>query len=308
MGRPSQNIHSDIATALSGCPAAQARAAADLFLQEVPDLRPSSLSTLTGDGFPLICTFTTADTALRWTADLRPRGDRRLRRIATQDAFRRLTQHRTTLPQGGEARYGAWLGGRIATDGTKTYKFYQDPNAQTATVVGPIQSQSFAGFHPRLQMIGYGPSTDRREFYYRFDDSSPRLLKRLLETASLGARFKDTEAIIDANARKPIDATLPGGAMGASFAFDNDTAVPQLTLYFFARAFWGTDAAIRRNFITLLQSAGRDPLPYAAASAPLSARKKLRTFHDMAALSVTENGHAWGVGLRPISAQSNQIF
>lgn len=306
MGRYSQTIHPDIATALSGCPAPQASAAAALFQQEVPDLNPSPNSTLTGDGFPLVCTFTTADTALRWTADLRPKGDRRQRRIATQNAFHRLTRHQTSLLQGGDARYGAWLGGRIATDGAKTYKFYQDPDAKMANRAGPIRSHAFAGFRPRLQMIGYGPGTERREYYYRFDDSSPRLLKRLLETAGLAARFKDTLDIIDNHARNPIDTTLPGGAMGASFAFDDDATVPQLTLYFFARAFWGPDAAIRDNFIALLQSAGRDQHPYAAASAPLRRRHNLRTFHDMAALSVTANGHAWGVGLRPTSAQSNQ--
>ena len=292
-------------TALSGCAPKQVAAAKGLFQRELPDLRAHPNSILTGDGFPLVCTFTTADCALRWTADLSPEGDNRRRADLTVQAFGRLTGTAFDLPHPGTASFGAWLGGRVGCDGELSFKLYKEPGDSDGC--GPLNMPSLAGFQPKLRMIGYGAEQDVREYYYRFEDSTPYLLKCLMAIAEQSHRFRDVMELIERNARRPTDSALPGRAIGASFAFVNGGSLPLLTIYFFARALWGSDAAIRRRFIPILQAAGQRTKPYAQASAPIGARRKLHTLHDMAALTIAPDGHAWSIGLRPMPGDICQI-
>lgn len=298
------NLHPDIRFALSCYPIPQRTLLRPVLARLGINARQGR-SHLTGDGFPFELSFTTADDDLRWTCEL------------DSDATAPERLHRTRAVYGalgGEdcgdgtspRRFGAWLGGRQPRDGTASYKLYLDPGPPPPGA--PLPPDDLAGFHPSLRMIGLGPAAGRREYYYRFQSANTHLLRRLAATAGLAHRVRDLMGILrDTSGRTPEE-LLMRGSLGVSYAFAHDAAAPQMTLYFFARTLWGSDAAIRRGFLQLLDDAGRDIAPYATVTEPLRDHRRSCTWHGMAALTLTDTHHGWGIGLRPIADPTAQPY
>lgn len=292
------SLHPDIRFALSCFPAAQADGALSV-LSDLGIASGKGKSGLTGDGLPFEVSFTTADDDLRWTCDLCSTATAPERLAQTRTAFARLggmNAEPVTRPH----RFGAWLGGRQTQNGQQSFKLYLDPGDDAPPPDAPLPRGDVAGFRPVLQMIGLGPDAARREYYYRFQSASPHLLRRLAMIAGLGHRAGDLLDILDdASARSPDD-LLMRSSVGVSYAFASDGARPQLTVFLFARALWGSDAAIRSAFLHQMAAAGRDACAYAAATAPLRDYRRSCTWHGMAALTLTDTHHGWGIGLRPV--------
>lgn len=292
------NLHPDISFALAGFPPAQ-RAGAQGVLAGLGIASVPGQSTLTGDGFPFELSFTTADDDLRWTCELNCAGTAQDRMVQTSRIYAGLGGS-LSLPLPAPRRFGAWLGGRHKRDGQSSYKLYLDPGTAAPPPSAPLPADDVAGFRPSLRMIGVGPDPERREYYYRFQSGNSHLLRRLASVAGLGHRAGDLMDILRAQAGRGPDDLLLRGAIGVSFAYAGPDAAPQMTLYLFARTLWGSDAVIRRAFLRILDSAGRNPDAYAAATAPLHDLRRSCTWHGMVALTMTDTHHGWGIGLRPI--------
>lgn len=252
-------------------------------------------SGLTGDGFPFELSFTSADDDLRWTCALAGHATAQDRMVVTSRVFEKLGGV-VPCPLPVPHRFGAWLGGRHGTDGQTRYKLYLDPGFGPAPPDAPLGTGAVSGFRATLQMIGYGPDAGRREFYYRFQSAGSHLLRCLAARAGLQHRADDLFVILKRQAgHRPWDRT----SIGVSYICQDGQIAPQITVFLFARSLWGSDAAIRPAFLNCLTKAGRNPDPYAAASAPLHVYRRSCTWHGMVALTLTETDHFWGIGLRP---------
>lgn len=263
-------------------------------------------SELTGDGFPVELSFTTADDALRWTFDPAAHLPVGHRRPATMAALRRLggsfdsATLGAALEGAGAQRFGAWLGGRhnLEADAYKLYlEWGEGPDAKAAlSALGLPAPEGAADL--TTQMLGLGPGATRCEVYHRLEPR-PEELARLLAPVGLESRADELRDAIEASYGHPLRGRLPGGRIGVSYVVEDGCPAPIVTLYFFARILWGGDARIRARMIDLLEAAGRDAGPYAAASRALSRRNVAETRHGLVGLTLSENGLAWSVGVRP---------
>ncbi|MCQ0092524.1 hypothetical protein [Roseovarius sp. M141] len=263
-------------------------------------------SDLTGDGFPFELSFAAADPRLRWTFDpaaaLPP--DRRLPFVL--DGLARLGWDGDTglldvaLPHVPPGGFGAWVGGRhgAAGDDYKAYLEWTDDDKAAQMIADlalPRPPGNVGGLSTRMLALGPGP---RREVYYR-GSPVPEALVNLLHPVGLAHRADDIRRVIEDSYEHRLRDRLPGGDVGFSYSVDSSGLLPTLTLFFFARCLWGGDGAIRGKMLAQLQAAGADITPYTVASRALANGKSAKTRHGMIALTITDVGHFWGVGLRP---------
>ncbi len=264
-------------------------------------------SDLTGDGFPFELSFAAADPRLRWTFDpaaaLPP--DRRLPFVL--DGLARLDWDcdadllEMALPHVRPGGFGAWIGARhgAAGDDYKAYLEWTD-GGKAANLIADFGLPRPPGNVGRLstRMLALGPGPTRREVYYR-GSPVPEALVNLLHPVGLAHRADDLRRVIEDSYQHRLRDRLPGGDVGFSYSANASELLPVLTLFFFARSLWGGDGAIRRRMLVELRAAGADVTPYSVATRALANGKSAKTRHGMIALSITEAGHSWGIGLRP---------
>lgn len=269
-------------------------------------------STLTGGGFPLEVTCSSADEVIRFTGEVGgPEVDESARlglalRLCEQlqsakipEAFQRRLQ---ALQTGQPLRYGAWLGGRISAEASQ-YKIYLETPPDTQ--VTALEFAGWAGiFLPRLnhrptslRLLGFTPANGYLEFYFRTPQLERWELAQLLRQAGMPASQLLDFAEQVAGSR--LDAALLGVQTGFSLAV-RPGAPPVFTLLLAARNVFGGDSAIRRGLLALAEQAGWQFDAYAQVSAPLADRDLWQTYHSALALVLPPSGQPWlQVGLRP---------
>jgi hypothetical protein len=324
--------HPDLARVLGGlarrfpAPAARAgaalgRALAELEATPLPE-HAWHASTLTGDGFPVELTFTSADTVLRHTVapwpyegtaerlDLAADLIAHLGGVAVEEPV--LAALRDLQPGGSRLRFGAWVGGRHVGDdlAADRFKLYAEVRA-AGTAGAPARGEAngpvmAAGPWPalddrpvRLRIHGYEPATRTHERYFRTERALPYHVRRLLRPAGLETRATELLALLREAAGRRIDDGLPGPSLGWSI-----TRAPGrpdvFTLYLAARSLWGGDRRIRAGIERLAGSRGWDLDAYLEASEPLVARDVHATYHGLVGFVLAgDRPVELAIGLRP---------
>lgn len=310
-------LHPDIAQGVCGLDAARRAEVTHCVSEVFQGARNWRGSALTGDGFPFELCFHTGKDTLYWTADP-ARGQ------GAQDQLAQITRTATRLgdpvthPLVAELPglriplyAGSWLGGRHDVGVPVSCKLYTDwTDSAACRALFPALSLPYRlpnGARHKVRGIGLGPGPDRTEIYYRFDYATPRHMHHVLDFAGLADQSAETIAAVENQTAAGLETVLESSGLIASLALDRAGGPVTVTFYFFARSFWGSDRHCRAAFLGLFTKAGRPIGPYAAASAPLQDRVRYDVFHGLVAFTVTAVGSAWGIGLRPVRADSGNF-
>ena len=268
-------------------------------------------SRLTGDGFPLEFTFSTADTHLRYAADpgalALPVTERLAEAIERMDelgqapcAFQVLDYLKTWQQEATDnLSYGAWVGGRHPVKQADGNGILEDRFKLYAEIPAtPWEShltfiRKYLDLPPRLlerpvqlRMVAMEPSTGRIEFYFRIHHLETGVLPLLLRPAGLQQRSVELADFIEQAYGHPLSERIPGGSVGFSYSLIPGSKTIVFTLFLFTRLLWGGDARIRSRFAERLRTAGQDPSAYWRFSAPLAERDVYQTYHGLIGLAM----------------------
>ncbi len=275
-------------------------------------------SALTAGGCPLELSFSSGDPGIRYTAEVAgPEVDNRQRLAIAEEILARLAPG-STLPAelrrrvvemqaDGELGWGAWLGGRHDTGGSR-YKLYMeaprdsDPAARLgADLLGA--PPPLAHRRPRLEGLGYEPGAGRVELYYRLPGLAAWETGVLLVRAGLGARQADLLGLMAMAFDRPMLPTLPRHRFGFSYTLDASGGPVALTLFCYAFDVLGNDARARRALLELGPGLGWSQEGYREVSRPLAAVETAPTHHSVVAFTVAAGGPpVLTIGLAPPDA------
>jgi hypothetical protein len=307
-------MHPAIAQALSAVPAELAGRAegviAALLGERRADPSPDAWrgSRLTGDGFPFEFGFSTADARLRFTLEpgrAATGADTRLDlavheidRLSGEQVPDGVVRSLAAMQAERSLRFGAWIGCRVGERDT-TYKLYAEvpPDPPSSRLFDRPVALLDRAVTPR--MVSYTPATLTSEWYVRVESMEPRHLAAVLAPARQEAESSRLIDILEDAYGHRIRGRLPGPSVGVSYLTRGGP--PIVTLHFYARAIWGSDARIRAGFVRIARVQGWDPGTYLDVTAPMANREDWRTYHGI--LSVTLSPRAepsFAIGVRPI--------
>jgi len=242
-------------------------------------------SRINGDGYPVEFTYSTADMAVRFTAETAGPEVNESRRLdlalALLDAppaagveTVRAMQRRRPL------RFGAWVGG-----GAGRQKVYAECPPGTASV------WAIAGAH--LRMVGLTAGEASVEYYYRRNFLESADAGLLLCRCGLGGRYADLLAEVErATGRSTESMLLP---TDAGYSVAETPAGRVVSVFTFARSLWGSDANIRRTMLRL-----HNMPEYEKASRAVADREGPDTRHGVLAWIVAgDRPVEWRISLRP---------
>lgn len=308
----SVSIQPAIDHALSACGLPIARRAEDiirvLLAERLASSEPGAWrsSRLTGDGFPFEIAFCTADDRLRFISepgshDLEPH--RRLD-VASDligllsddpipaDVLNDLRAMQSEAP----LQYGAWIGCRVSEERT-VFKLYAEvpPERTLPPGCAPLEL-SDRKIVPR--MLAYSPAKREFESYVRVPSLEPCHLPAVLAPVGMEAKAPWLVEFLEDAYGYSIRGRLPGPSVGVSYVVGPAATI---TLHFYARALWGSDARIRRNFAQLAQSFGSDTAAYLALTEPIATRESWQTFHGIVGITLTPCAEtSLTIGVRPV--------
>lgn len=281
-------------------------------------------SRLTGDGFPVEITFTSADQRLRYTVEpATPQATPQQRLVlALQDinalslspipsamaaAFRRL-QHL------GDLSFGAWVGGRHSLVDDQ-FKLYVEMPMLESTDSAAGELTALLGEYPQpgpvdrlvnLRMLAWSPGSAQWELYYRIGAPAPHHLAAVLAPAGYAAQAGDLLRYLREAYGHSFAERLPGESVGVSYTWQPGQAESSVTLFFFARTFWGGDARIRQQFGSWSTALGWNDRQYQRITAPLAGRRVWKTFHGILGVSLLPGRQlALSIGVRPPEASAD---
>jgi hypothetical protein len=310
--RRCDSIHPAIDYALSAFPPRIARQAegpirlmlGDGLTSETSDARGSSR--LTGDRFPFEIAFCTADDRLRFTiepgaSDLDPRHRlevaselmREMSESVPPDVLDDLCAMQSDRP----LTYGAWIGCRVDGEGM-ALKLYAEvpPGGQTAGLY-PAPRLSDRTVVP--QILAYTPATQEFESYFRVASLEPRHLPAVLAPAGIETQSQWLVGFVEEAYGYVVRGRLPGPSVGISYAAGPTRR--RVTLHFYARAIWGSDARIRRGFSRVASACAWDERAYLHVTAPIAARESWKTFHGLFGITLEQSQPiSLSIGVRPV--------
>lgn len=263
-------------------------------------------SRLTGDGFPFELSFCTADDRLRFALEPGSAHGDHAHRLDVANALLRMTTGAAMPPDvlarfralqtGAPLKYGTWLGGRVDTD-HHVLKLYVEATGDGSAAWPFAPSLRLDDRTPALRMVGYVPVTGTFETYLRIPSFEPRHLPAILAPAGLSHRADELVDLLAGAYGHALRGRLPGPSVGVSY---NHGETTQVTLHFYARALWGSDARIRRGFLRLAHRHSWAPDTYLHVTSSLAARERWDTFHGLLGITLTPSGHALTLGVRPV--------
>lgn len=281
-------------------------------------------SRLTGGGFPLELTFSSADETIRYAAEVAgpelaetarlSRAGQLLARLGTQSPAATVMAALTRIQAAGPLRYGAWIGGRHGRSGDG-YKLYAEvprtgapeADALVQQLLGPepLLSQRT----PQLVMIGYEPAaagsaSARLEFYFRVAGLEPWEVGGLLRRINLAGRALELLALVEETYGRSLERGLPGARLGFSFSVGLNGAGAAFSVFNYAGVVCGGDKSIRRRLLELARTKGWDFAAYELLSEPLAERNVWMTYHTMMTFGVAAaEPPVLRIGLRPPEPQ-----
>jgi hypothetical protein len=283
-------------------------------LRDAPEGEPLWRSSgLTGDGYPVEFTFTTADDDIRCTVEPWPHAPAAQRvaqavALATEpgsDHHGALTAELAGFqPPGSTLSFGAWVGGRFGADpANDRSKIY----VEIAPEVQLSDAPAFGDLcvEPRIEAVE--PATGRRERYYRGRGLQPHHLAQLLDRVGMRERFGDLRDSIESAYGRPLDGALPGGSAGWSLA-EAPGRPPVMTVFMFARGLWGRDSRIIAQVQQFCSRFGLELTGHAAAVRSLPPSRGACTWHGMVGLMVAPGQPVHlALGLRPAKASQGRL-
>ena len=264
-------------------------------------------SPLTGDGFPFELAFCTADHRLRFTVepgapDLEPSNrldaaNAVLRRLGAEAMPADLLEACRAMQGQGPLKYGAWISCRVGAEGCAFKRYVEVPaEAQGPLTQAPVRLPDRVVL---MRMIGYSAGAETVETYARISSLEPRHVAAVLAPAGLEARAAECLAFIEAAYGHTIRGRLPGPSVGVSYV-RGPGAAPRVTLHFYARALWGSDARIRTRFSCIAAAFGWNPDVYLRVTEPMHAREDWKTFHGLLGITLDPSGMSLTIGVRPV--------
>ena len=223
-------------------------------------------STLTPSGFPIELTVTSADSTLRWTAEVAGpeiAESRRLDLVAMQLAAAEqpvsvaLLNALRTMQRDQELRYGAWLGGRAVDGASSRFKLYAEIPASTRyeDLLPPALRQVCArlprGALPR--MLGVEPARNRIEIYIRLPMLDVDDLRPLLDAAGYAHGLNALERNLPDGKRR-----LAGRRLGVSVAIANETSI-DVALFASARSLFPGAPEVLRKLVPAVARISASP-------------------------------------------------
>lgn len=274
-----------------------------------------NFSRLTGDGFPIEFTFSSASEAIIYAAEFAAPevpharrlqiANKLLQRLGSNSLSPELTEELQKNQQSGALLYGAWLSGRHNAAGN-SYKIYLE--IPQDNLAGGVFAQNFikdytplAQSNAQLRMFGYNSGTQSAELYFRTGNLETWNINSVMSCFGLAAERKDlVEFVGQIFERTFRNDFLPSNA-GLSIAFSADRTPVAISLFAFARSvFRGGDDAIRRALLRWGERLDWKLRNYEKVSAPLAARSGWHTLHGMVVFSISRgNAPTLQIGLRP---------
>jgi hypothetical protein len=278
----------DLAARRSSRAAADARAALDAALAGVHEsIWPEvawRFSRITGDGFPVELTFSSADSGIRYTAEIGGPEMATSARVAAARRWARRTEgpgDQGTKGRGDDTdvplRWGAWGGG--FHDGVvNRRKIYIEATTiqRAATRAAPTMGWLPGG--SSLRFVGVTSESSDREYYFRRDNLTIAEAGRLM----CGAGVRECASpLFDA-----IADTLPWPTGDRLLRADAGfSVVPEraVSLFTYARRVWGSDASIRCEMLRIAERRGWDADLYEQVTRPLQHADSYLTHHGILA-------------------------
>lgn len=266
-------------------------------------------SRLTGDGFPLEFAFSTSDDRLRITLEAGAAGlDPHARLDATNILLKlagapavpaEVLDDLKAMQSEGALKYGAWIGCRIGEEGT-AFKLYAEVPAGVDTKSFGLPSPILPGQPVMPCMIGYTPGPHVFESYLRVPSFEPGSLAAALAPAGLDARVPWLLDFIQQSYGHALRGRLPGPSVGVSYA--QGPAQLRVTLYFYARSLWGSDARIRRGFCRAAGPSGWNLQAYLDVTRPIAERESWQCFNGLFGIALDGSAPAsLSIGVRPVA-------
>jgi hypothetical protein len=260
-------------------------------------------SPLTASGCPLEFSFSSADRALRYTAEITgpetdaaerlPLGVALLDRLAPgMHLPAGLYRDLRAMQAAGHLDWGAWIGARHRDDGSR-YKLYVEVPRDAGCAARPLtdllpgKDLPLAHRSPRFEGIGYEPAAGLFEFYFRVDGLEKWETGRLLLLCGLGHRQADLLACMEQVYARPLGPYLSRHRFGFSVTLDRSGTPVATTLFSYAVDVFGADARARARLLTLVPGLGRTLESYRRFSEPLAREERAPTHHTVVAFTVS---------------------
>jgi hypothetical protein len=271
-------------------------------------------SRLTASGNPVEFSFSTADPALRYTAEVAgPEVDAESRLVRCATLLTELSSGQS-VPDGLLAdiaalqasvapTWGAWIGGRH--DGRRSrFKLYADiPHGADTTglltrYLGYPHLLRDCG--SRLEGIGHEVQTGLTELYFRLDGLDVADTGVLLADSGLGQRQRDLLALMETVYGRRMRPHLPTHPFGVSIATAPGHGVVAVSVFAYAIDVFGDDAAARRALVRVAPQLNWTADAYRALSAPLTDVHRAPTHHSVVAFTIPRDAPAaLTVGMAP---------
>jgi hypothetical protein len=308
---PCVSIHPAIDHALSAYVPAVARRAGEviraMLADRIASARPDRWtgSRLTGGGFPLEVAFCTSDDRFRFTAepgavDLGPhrRLDLAIELMSEEPVPGELVRGLKAMQSGAALKYGAFLGCRIG-GGKPAFKLYVEvPASGCADAFDAARFMPLEGSVAR--MIAYAPATQQVELYVRVLSLEPRSLPAVLAPVGAEAHAPMLLELIEQTYGFAIRGRLPGPSIGVSYVAG--PSAPEVTLHFYARGLWGSDARIRRGFCGMARAFDWDAHAYLAVTEPIAKRESWQSFHGLFGITLNRSSvNSITIGICPVA-------
>jgi hypothetical protein len=136
--------------------------------------------------------------------------------------------------------------------------------------------------------------------YFRVKCLAPHHVAGVLAPAELFPKAEKMLGFIRDAYGYSLGERLPGESVGVSYFLRAREAVQSVTLFFFARVFWGGDARIRQQFGRWSTAFGWDDSRYQKITAALDSRRTWKTDHGILGITLMRSGQiALSIGVRP---------
>lgn len=260
-------------------------------------------SALTASGCPLEFSFSSADRALRYTAEVAgpeiDAADRLDLCVALLDRLAPgmqlpagLYRDLRSIQASGRLDWGAWIGARHHDEGSRYKVYVEVPRdvgcaARSLTDLLPGKALPLAHRRPRFEGIGYEPDTGLLELYFRVDGMEVWETGRLLLLCGLGHRQAELLACMREVYARPLEPHLSRHRYGFSITLDRTGTPVAATLFSYAVDVFGVDARARTRLLALVPGLDRTLESYRRFSEPLAHEERAPTHHTVVAFTVS---------------------
>jgi hypothetical protein len=284
-----------------------------------------SFSRLTGDGFPVEFTFSSATTAISYTTEIAgPELDERkkvgLAAALLQEKAKGLPGNSYSpdsysaiinrLGQQPDLTYGAWMAGRHDNGKNDRFKIYLEVTNTCADIGVSCLKRFLPDFSAvnshqcLLRMLSVNTS-GKLEYYFRLSSLDVWQLLYLLRCFGFANQGKELIEFVALLSKRKFDRSFIGDSLGLSIALDEHGMPEAATIFTFNfKVFEPGDGSIRRSVLTYSDWFGWDFASYAQITEPLASTTSRFTNHGLVAFTTTTGGQKiFQVGLRPPEIQ-----